>query len=223
LARLLAEVDRVEAWVAAHVPVAEAPTVRAALTALRRVLAQDLEPDLVQHGPLAEIQMDRGYLGSARVGALAAQGVAIRAKAWTSTNRGRFPKQAFTIDLTAAHVVCPAQQVVAIPLGATTVHFPAGVCHPCPQRAACTTARGGRSIGIHAQEALLQTLRAHQQHPDGRARLRERTTVEHSLARVDQIQGQKARYKGVRKNTLDLRRTAVIANLQRLARLPKAA
>lgn len=297
LARLLAEVDRVEAWVAAHVPVADAPTVQAALTALRRVLTQDvepdpttgqrrirrgvaadrmpslgdpemrhgrktrtklftgykrhvmklvdadlivgavvrpanepehhalalLEPDVVQHGPLAEIQMDRGYLGSARVGGLAAQGVAIRAKAWTSTNRGRFPKQAFTIDLTAAHVVCPAQQVVAIPLGATTVHFPAIVCHPCAQRAACTTARGGRSIGIHAQEALLQTLRAHQQHPEGRARLRERTTVEHSLARVDQIQGQKARYKGVRKNTFDLRRTAVIANLQRLARLPQAA
>jgi hypothetical protein len=297
LARLLAEVDRLEAWVAGHVPVADAPTVQAALTALRRVLAQDLEPDpttgqrrlrhgvapdrlpslgdpemrhghntrtklftgykrhvmklvdadlivgavvrpanepehhalalvepdVVQHGPLAEVQMDRGYLGSARVGDLAAQGVAIRAKAWTSTNRGRFPKQAFTIDLAAAHVVCPAQQVVATPLGATTVHVPAVVCHPCSQRAAGTTARGGRSIGIHAQEALLQTLRARQQHPEGRARLRERTTVEHSLARVDQIQGPKARYKGVRKNTFDLRRTAVIANLQRLARLPKVA
>jgi hypothetical protein len=297
LARLLAEVDRVEAWVAAHVPVADAPTVQAALTALRRVLAQDLEPDpttgqrrirrgvapdrvpslgdpemrhgrktrtklftgykrhvmklvdadlivgavvrpanepehlalallepdLVQHGPLAEVQMDRGYLGSARVGELAAQGVAIRAKAWTSTNRGRFPKQAFTIELAAARVVCPAQQVATIPLGATTIHFPAAVCHSCPQRAACTTARGGRSIGLHAQEALLQTLRAYQQRPDGRAHLRERTTIEHSLARVDQIQGAKARYKGLRKNTLDLRRTAVIANLQRLARLPKAA
>jgi hypothetical protein len=297
LARLLAEVDRVEAWVAAHVPVADAPTVQAALTALRRVLAQDLEPDpttgqrrirrgvapdrmpslgdpelrhgrqtrtkpftgykrhvmklidadlivgavvrpanepehhalallepaVVQHGPLAEVQMDRGYLGSARVGELAAQGVAIRAKAWTSTNRGRFPKQAFTIDLATAHVVCPAQHVATIPPGATAVHFPAAVCQPCPQRAACTTARGGRSIGIHAQEALLQTLRARQQRPDGRAHLRERTTVEHSLARVDQIQGPKARDIGVRKNTLDLRRTAVIANLHRLARLPKAA
>jgi len=297
LARLLAEVDRVEAWVAAHVPVADAPTVQAALTALRRVLAQDLEPDpttgqrrirrgvapdrmpslgdpemrhgrktrtklftgykrhvmklvdadlivgavvrpanepehqalallepdLAQHGPLTEIQIDRGYLGSPRVGALATEGIAIRAKAWTSTNRGRFPKRAFTIDLAAAQVVCPAQQVVPIAPGATTVHFPAPVCHACAQRAACTTARGGRSIGIHPQEALLQTLRAQQQRPDGRARLRERTTVEHSLARVDQIQGPKARYKGVRKNTLDLRRTAAIANLQRLARLPKAA
>ena len=119
--------------------------------------------------------------------------------------------------------MCPAQQGVAIPLGATMVHFPAVGCHPCAPRAACTTARGGRSIGIHAQEALLPTLRARQQHPDGRARRRARTTVEHSLAPVDQIQGPKARYKGVRKNTFDLRRTAVIANLQRLARLPKAA
>ena len=298
LARLLAEVDRVEAWVAAHVPVADAPAVQAALTALRRVLAQDLEPDpttgqrrirrgvaadrmpslgdpemrhgrktrtklftgykrhvmklvdadlivgavvrpanepehhalallepdVAQHGPLAEVQMDRGYLGSPRVEVLAAQGVAIRAKAWTSTNGGRFPKQAFMIDLVAAQVVCPAQQRAAIPVGATSVHFAATVCQPCPQRAACTTAtRAGRSIAIHAQEALLQTLRAHQQRPDGRARLRERTTVEHALARVDQIQGPKARYKGVRKNTLDLRRVAVIANLQRMARLPKAA
>jgi IS5 family transposase len=40
---------------------------------------------------------------------------------------------------------------------------------------------------------------------------------------VDQIQGPKARYKGTRKNTLDLRRVAVVANLQRIARLPKAA
>src|SRR5882672_10223469 len=40
-----------------------------------------LEPDVVQHGPLAELQMDRGYLGSPRVGILSAQGVAIRAKA----------------------------------------------------------------------------------------------------------------------------------------------
>lgn len=298
LARLLAEVDRVEAWVATHVPLADAPTVQTALGALRRVLAQDLEPDpttghrrirrgvapdrlaslgdpemrhgrktrtrlftgykrhviklvdadlivgavvrpanepehqalalvepdVAQYGPLAELQIDRGYLGSARIGPLHEDGVVIRAKAWTSTNGGRFPKQAFAIDLPAARVMCPAQQVAAIPIGAATVHFAAAVCQACPQRAACTTAtRGGRSIAIHAQEALLQALRATQHQPEGRAHLRQRTTIEHSLARVDHIQGPKARYKGVRKNTLDLRRIAVIVNLQRLARLPKAA
>ncbi|MGH8517198.1 MAG: transposase [Panacagrimonas sp.] len=298
LARLLVEVDRVEAWVAAHVSVAEAPPVQAALTALRRVLTQDLEPDpttgqrrirrgvaaermaslgdpemrhgrktrtrcftgykrhviklvdadlivgaivrpanepehhalalvepdVVQHGPLAELQIDRGYLGSARIPGLHAQGVVIRAKAWTSPNGGRFPKQAFAIDLPGARVVCPAKQVAVISVGATTIHFPTAVCQACILRPTCTTAtRSGRSVAIHPQEAFLQSLRAAQRQPDGRAHLRQRTTIEHSLARIDRIQGSKARYKGTRKNTLDLRRTAVVANLQRLARLPKAA
>ena len=45
-----------------------------------------------------------------------------------------------------------------IPPGATTVHFPATTCQPCPRRADCTTARrGGRSIALHPQEAFLQT------------------------------------------------------------------
>ena len=150
--------------------------------------------------------------------------VTIRAKPWTSTNRGRFPKHAFAIDLSAARVVCPAQQVAEIPVGATAVHFAAATCQPCALRGTCTTAsRTGRSITLHPQEALLQTLRADQHLPHGRAHLRERTTVEHSLARIDHIQGPRARYKGMRKNTLDLRRTAVVANLQRIARLPKAA
>ncbi len=45
LTRLLAEVDRLEAWVAAQAAVATAPAVHAALTRLRHVLTQDLEPD----------------------------------------------------------------------------------------------------------------------------------------------------------------------------------
>jgi len=48
LARLLAEVDQLEQWVARHVPdVRQTAPLQAALTALRRVLAQDLEPDPV--------------------------------------------------------------------------------------------------------------------------------------------------------------------------------
>ena len=46
LERLLNEVDRVEPWVAAQPPMAQAtPALRTALTALRAVLTQDLEPD----------------------------------------------------------------------------------------------------------------------------------------------------------------------------------
>jgi hypothetical protein len=182
-----------------------------------------LTPSLAPYGPLAELLIDRGYLGSPDIGALHARGVAIRAKPWPSTNRGRFPKSAFAIDLAEARVTCPAQHTASIVLGAATLHFAAAVCHPCALRAACTIARGGRSVAIHPQEALLQSLRAHQQQPAGPAQLRQRTTIEHSLARVDQIQGPKARYKGLRKNTLDVRRLAVVANLQRIARLPAAA
>ena len=182
-----------------------------------------LTPAVAAHGPLAELFIDRGYLGSPTIGILHAQGVAIRAKAWTSPNGGRFPKQAFRIQLADGRVICPADQTVPIPVGATTAHFPAVVCQACALRAACTTATSGRSITIHPQEAFLQSLRAAQQQPDGRARLRQRTTIEHSLARVQHVQGPKARYKGIRKNTLDVRRAAVVTNLQRLARLPEAA
>ena len=297
LAQLLAEVDRLEAWVAAHVPVTDAPAVQAALTTLRRVLTQDLEPDpttgvlrirrgvavdrlpslgdpamrhgrktktrpftgfkrhvltwidadlvldavvrpanepehttlatvtpaLAGHGPLQELFIDRGYLASPVVPALAAAGVRIRAKAWTSANRGRYPKQAFQIDVAHAHVTCPAHQRVSIPVGAAAVHFPAATCQACAQRAACTTARRGRSVTLHPHEALLQGLRTVQQHADGRAILRTRVQVEHTLARIQAVQGPRARYKGLRKNTLDLRRTAAVANLQRVARLPMVA
>ena len=298
LARLLAEVNQLEAWVAAQTVVATAPAVRAALATLRHVLTQDLEPDptsgqqrirrgvapdrtpsigdpamrhgrktkvrtftgfkrhvvklidadvivdavvrpanepehvtlaavtpaVALHGPLTELFIDRGYLASPANVGLQATGVAIRAKAWTTRNGDRFPKHAFTIDLLAKQITCPAQQVVSIPRDATTVHFPAATCQPCALRAACTTSRcGGRSIAVHPQEALLQTLRAAQQDSAGRARLRTRTTIEHSLARVAHIQGPKARYKGLRKNTLDLRRVAAVANIQRVARLTRAA
>ena len=181
-------------------------------------------PTSLQHGPLAEVQIDRGYLGSPALAPSHARGRG-DSRQGVDQHQSRAVSQAGLHDRSRRgprRLSRPADRRRS-PVGATTVHFAAAVCQPCALRAACTTARGGRSIAIHPQEALLQTLRAHQQQPEGRAHLRERTTVEHSLARVDQIQGPKARYKGMRKNTLDLRRVAVIANLQRIARLPKAA
>jgi hypothetical protein len=70
---------------------------------------------------------------------------------------------------------------------------------------------------------LLLRLRKNARTRAGRAELRERTTVEHRLARVGAIQGPKARYRGVRKNELDLNRVVAIANLQALAALRTAA
>ncbi len=43
--------------------------------------------------------------------------------------------------------------------------------------------------------------------------MRKRVVVEHTLARIVAIQGTRARYRGKRKNELDLNRAAAIANL----------
>lgn len=60
-------------------------------------------------------------------------------------------------------------------------------------------------------------------HTEGRAAYRERTVVEHRLARVDVVQGKRARYEGVRKNEIDVNRAVAVVNLQEIARLRCAA
>ena len=115
----------------------------------------------------------------------------------------------------------------AIPTGATA--------RPFRGRRVSTRARSVRRVRrLRAADArsrstrrrrLLQTLRPHQQRPEGRARppRPHHRGACRSPASIN-IEGPKARYKGARKNTLDLRRVAVfIANLQRMARLAKAA
>jgi hypothetical protein len=72
---------------------------------------------------------------------------------------------------------------------------------------------------MHPQEAVWLELRAVRRTAEGRKALRQRTEVEHPLARIDQMQGKRARYKGTRKNTLDLRRTAAVNNLQYIHRV----
>lgn len=199
-------------------------TVRPANEAEHLMVGQ-LLTSVEAHGSLAELFIDRGYLASPQIATLAAAGTAIRAKAWNSANGDRYPKRAFAIDLAQQQVTCPAAQTAPIRPGAHTVHFAAKTCDACDRRAACVAgALGrGRTIALHPQESLLQRLRAAMASAEGRATFRLRTGVEHSLARVGQIQGPKARYKGVRKNTLDVRRCAAVANLERVSRLKAAA
>jgi hypothetical protein len=58
--------------------------------------------------------------------------------------------------------------------------------------------------------------------PIGRERLRERVDVEHSLTHIGHRQGWRARYRGVRKNNYDLRRSASIQNLETVQRAEAA-
>jgi len=66
---------------------------------------------------------------------------------------------------------------------------------------------------------LFWELQQRQLTPAGRAKLRERVAVEHSLSHIGRWQGDQARYIGTRKNLFDLRRTAVVHNLHVLAKM----
>jgi DDE family transposase/transposase-like protein DUF772 len=183
-------------------------------------VAGDIAADLDAAGRhLSELHIDRAYLSSALVRDRGPD-LAIYCKAWRVRNTGgRYAKDQFTLDFAAGQLTCPAGASMPFQPG-KTVHFPAGTCAACPLRQRCTTSSHGRSVSIHPDEALLAELRQRQRNPDGRAKLRERTAVEHALAHVGHWQGRRARYLGTRKNLFDLRRVAVVHNLHVIARQP---
>lgn len=177
-------------------------------------IVKDLEHQKVQ---LGELHIDRAYLSSKLVKERTAE-LQIYCKAWPVRNQGRLPKRAFTLDWERGTICCPNQVAIAFKEG-SVVRFPAQQCQVCPLRSSCTASAGGRSVSIHPDERLLRELAERQQSPAGRAKLRERVAVEHSLAHIGYWQGRRARYLGQRKNLFDLRRSGVVHNLHVLARV----
>lgn len=167
---------------------------------------------------LVELQIDRAYLSSKLVRQRTEE-LNIYCKAWPVRNRdGRFPKTSFVLDWEEQKITCPNQITLPFQVGAK-VQFPKSACASCPLQAGCTTNPRGRSVSIHPEEQLLQELRQRQLTKAGRAKLRQRVAVEHSLAHLGHWQSKRARYIGLRKNLFDLRRTAVVHNLHVWARL----
>jgi Transposase DDE domain/Transposase domain (DUF772) len=183
-------------------------------------VTDDIATDLAaQQARLVELHIDRAYLSSTLVRDRPTD-LTIFCKAWPVRNAtGRYAKTDFTVDFTTNQLTCPAGVTMPFETG-KTVRFPKATCATCPLRTACTTSTNGRSVSIHPDEALLSELRERQKTADGRARLRERTKIEHALAHVGHWQGHRARYRGTRKNLFDLRRTAVVHNLHVIARQP---
>jgi transposase len=160
---------------------------------------------------LGELHMDRAYLSSTLVRNRPPD-LAIYCKAWPVRHGPHFAKTAFTVDWERQTLRCPHDVELPFELGGS-VHFPAATCAACPLRIQCTASANGRSVTIHPDERLLQELRERQLTPQGRAKLRERVAVEHTLAHIGHWQGDRARYCGQRKNLFDLRRCAVVQNL----------
>lgn len=171
---------------------------------------------------LSELHIDRAYLTSKLVRHRSDE-LAIYCKAWSVRNRqGLFTKTAFTLDWEQNTICCPNGIFIPFTVG-KSVRFPAQTCANCPLKDQCTTSAKGRHISIHPDERFLQELRQRQLTPQGRAELRQRVAVEHSLAHIAYWQGERARYLTLRKNLFDLRRMAVVHNLHVLAHLYETA
>ena len=167
---------------------------------------------------IGELQIDRGYVASPVVTEILDGGGLVICKPWVARNGDLYSKADFKLNLRSMTITCPAGETQPIELGAT-VSFPSSTCRECPLREQCTaSASRGRQVSIADDELLQQRLRKLAATPAGRERLRERVDIEHSLAHLSRRQGPRARYRGTRKNLYDVRRAAVVQNLETVHR-----
>ena len=178
--------------------------------------AERLLKMVANHGEVAVLDIDRGYLACPAVENLYREGTTINSRPWNPKNGGKFTKEAFKIDLRRRTVTCPNGVTTTI-YDAGKAEFAVEDCKKCKLKPQCTTAPH-RWINIHPVEGLLIQLRKRKRTQAGRKELRRRVRVEHRLARVAATQGDTARYRGARKNELDLNRTAAVINLFEVAR-----
>jgi hypothetical protein len=173
---------------------------------------------------IPELFVDRGYIASADVRAMADAGRTVVCKPWAQPNGRFFPKRDFLIDLQRKVITCPNGKTKPFELG-TTVMFAASDCSRCAKRPHCTggNAEQGRHVRIAHDEPLQQELRNKIASPAGRQQLRERVVVEHRLAHLARKQGPRARYRGARKNLFDVRRHAAVLNLETIQRVDERA
>lgn len=174
---------------------------------------------------IVETLADCAYGSGAVRQQFADAGRELTAKVAAEPARELYPKSKFTIELPESgqsleltKITCPAGHVsdrlTPDGKGGVTFYFDEH-CTGCPLRTACTTSTIGRSVHIHAQESLIQTARAFQATPGGRAKLRERIIVENSLARLGRLGVGQSRFIGRTKTRIQLVLAATVANLRR--------
>jgi hypothetical protein len=177
-----------------------------------------IKEDLKRQGvAIGELNIDRGYINSVLVEHTRDCDGEVVCKPWpVGANKSPlFTKVDFTIDFRAKTVTCPNGETEPFVLG-QTVQFDADVCESCPFQKRCTTSEvgNGRSIHIATDEKQQRDSREMMKTKSGRARFRARTPIEHRLAHIANRKGPRARYRGVRRNLFDLRRTAAVQNLE---------
>ena len=174
-----------------------------------------LKPKVEKYGTVVSKSIDRGYLAADWTSELYSQGKKVIAKPWNPATQGKYGKKDFIIDLQNSIVTCPAgqaQRITGKP-GSFRAKYSSKVCSTCQIKNKCSDSKTGRTIAIHDNEAMLQTLKYYVETPEGRKEARERVKVEHALASICNRKGLRARYVGLRLNEYDLNRTAMVTNL----------
>ena len=128
---------------------------------------------------------------------------------------GGFTRDAFTVDLQANTVTCPAGHTVAITPSRRAVFD--WRCGPCPLRERCTTAKDGKTLNLHPHEAELAAARRRATDPTFQASYRRwRPMVERSIAWLVAKGHRRVRYRGLARNQLGLSLRVAAINLRRL-------
>jgi hypothetical protein len=136
---------------------------------------------------------------------------------------GRYPKDAFQIDLHASAVTCPAGHVAPLrTIKDGQIASFGDACASCPLGAKCTTSADGRSIRVGPHEAALTRARARQRDPAWQADYKAtRPKVERKIGHLMRRKhgGRRARMRGQSKIDADFNLLAGAVNLARLATL----
>lgn len=137
-----------------------------------------------------------------------------------------YDRSAFTADYDARTVTCPQGQAshswyeTAIRgKPAVIVTFHARTCRPCPARAQCTTARGGRGLTLPPRELydLQAAARAGQDSKEWQQDCKRRAGIEATISQAITVTGtRRARYRGLPRTRLEHVYAAVALNLWRL-------
>jgi hypothetical protein len=179
-------------------------------------------PDGPTSGERAEVYGDAAYGTGPLLAELARADARVMVKVQAANAPGgRFPKDAFTIDLEAGQVTCPNQVTAPIrpkPEGGGAARF-GTACAACPLAAQCTTAQNGRVITIGPHEEHLAQGRARSADPAWLAAYRAtRPKVERKIAHLMRRRhgGRRARVRGRAKVAADFSLLAAAANIARL-------
>jgi hypothetical protein len=124
----------------------------------------------------------------------------------------------FTVDEAAGTATCPNGLTRAITASRAVIFGAA--CRGCPLRERCTTAKDGRTVHLHPQDALMREHRRRAQEPAWQADYRQhRPMVERSIAWLVAGGNRRVRFRGVAKNNAWLGTRTAALNLRRLLNL----